>query len=332
MQFSDGSDLVLLNAHNFDFSQQDRGIVRDFIRHTLRSHSSLPTCASLLVAGGDWNYTSPACPTLSASTTDGQCYTTPPSITRRDSTMTNDLVEIAQPDPTHFTARHTSPEHNMYRESQLDRYYIGASAICMSQLVFKCATSQADFVLRNDLSDHIPVLLHIKPRPTTPRQQRPIPDWITRHPIFRRDAADRLQRLESSPLSATDMWRRAKQALHSAAAFTLRQVMSRPADSAQARRQACLQLARAITRNDPGATAQALRALPDAAAFVQITDSLDIIVSAQAQLDLLFRRIMQEAVRQDDQRDAGERHTAPKQHPRRHRTSRRPVLDALSKL
>lgn len=80
--------------------------------------------------------------------------------------------------------------------------------------------------------------------------KRPIPEWLTKRAPFRAEVRSRLNRLAATSLRLGDLWRRATQAVQSASRAAMRIIIQRPAEDAQTRRQALLQLVRALVRQD----------------------------------------------------------------------------------
>lgn len=90
-------------------------------------------------------------------------------------------------------------------------------------------------------------------------------------------AREAIQRVVAKALHPSDMLRRTKQALHSAAAKAHRMRMARPSTDPEVKASAALQAARAFTRERPHAFWAACKAAPSLAGFVSKTDDGDAV-------------------------------------------------------
>lgn len=236
--------------------------------------------------------------------------------------MVEPLIEVEQPEPTHGASRTLPDGSSQWRESQMDRFYFSAAEVLLPQIIIRCSVVGP---LRDDrplLSDHRPVTARFTLRAPTPAHLRPIPFRATARPDF--GDALRARRRRRPP--RTDKWRRAKQEIRRVAADTIRRALNAPAKTPQSRRQAALQLSRAVARRDARAARRAIAALPDAEACIAINDGE---ITDQPRLDDIIADIMRRAVRcdvDDDERRTDD--TRRDERPRR----RRPILDILTKL
>lgn len=110
----------------------------------------------------------------------------------------------------------------------------------------------------------------------------------------------------------------------------MRRVLTKPATTPQARRQAALQFSRAVAREQPDMARRAVISLPELADLVLIDDHR-ITILDPPRLDAIFAAIMKKALQHDADEDAADALAHPRAATHQQRR-RRPLLSILTKL
>lgn len=174
--------LCIINIHNHDVGAASINKLRKF---KLKMQRARPPVEN--IAAGDYNFGADDDPTLHLST-DGR------TIRYRDGreaqrwrAALDDISELIHHLPTRAAYRTTTAGRTLIH-SRIDRIFttIPPSTIALTQL-----TIRADDIRRAILttsfapaSDHVPVRATVTLRPTLPPALRPIPRWITTHPLY----------------------------------------------------------------------------------------------------------------------------------------------------
>ena len=178
---SDGKMFSIVNLHNFDFSVDEVDKVGMAMRALAARDRERPDDSfSMLI--GDMNFDGENGLRFKAGRPiPAQTLARPmPSGTRKAQWLPylEEWLEIAQPFPTHFSARSQTG-------ARLDRCWVAAPAsqVLETAISSNVLNSPEDFEAR-EVSDHAPLAVIFSPRRTGIFQSRPIPRKVCRDPAF----------------------------------------------------------------------------------------------------------------------------------------------------
>lgn len=177
-----GDQLIFLSIHNFEVSAQGRrGTVR-YIDDCLRRRPQ-----PVIFAVGDWNFPEIDYDTLT-TTSRGDTTRGDATRARREwSSFLARFTELAHQQPSR-AAETQIANGVVVTQSSLDRAMTTLPPTTLAMTTVHCrapsiarAISSASY---QPASDHLPVRTTLRARPEPPPMQRPIPTWVTRHPLF----------------------------------------------------------------------------------------------------------------------------------------------------
>lgn len=190
---------------------------------------------------------------------------------------------MAHKQPTRAAETHTAGG-TVVTQSSLDRAMTTLPPTTMAMTTVHCripsiarAISTATY---QAASDHLPVRTTLRARAAPPPMQRPMPTWVTRHPLFPEAVSRRLEKLRLDELTTSDALRQTRQAIRSAGAEIRNRALNRQPTRFHEVRQVALQAVRALYRRDArGLQREAARWKPlrDVVSFAgdayEVTDS-----------------------------------------------------------
>lgn len=239
-----------VNIHNHDLNHREIHRLRRYLRRIQREHDGVDTF--LL---GDFNFSPADCHTAHIGVGSHQHVPGQPGA-RPLETSAPGYDGAAHGQPTHAAFRQTTSGRTL-SHSCIDRVFcsVPLTTIALTKVSFAIddianAIQTQDHTLA---SDHVPIAVMATIRPPLPAALRPIPSWVTRHPMYAKRVQARLRRLPLTTLHAADAVRRTRQILRAEAAVVRHACLSRrPRTEGEVVQQA-LQVARAVHHRDDGA-------------------------------------------------------------------------------
>lgn len=241
---------------------------------------------------GDWNF--PSDTGRACTTTDENGNTTTSRATYNSGawrTTLNATTEVGHELPTRAASTTLTDGTKATTLSSLDRLYTTLPPTILAEVaatvevgMVRGALQEAD---RAPLSDHVYVRTTLRLRPELPPQVRPIPPWITRHDIYKREVRRRLDDVHLESLHPHDALRRTKQAIRSAAATTRARCLRRRPTTPREYTMLGLQLARALARNDMAMTRKVAQTWPAALATIETIDGVTRVTDLAALTKLI---------------------------------------------
>lgn len=286
-----GSQLHIVNVHNHD--------VPAATRRTLRTHMKEVAGVrppEYIFSAGDWNFTSDTGGAGTITTVRGDTTTRRADGMRRAWRATlHETTEVGHELPTRAAEVLLDDGTRAVTMSSLDRLYTTAPPYVLAEVATTVEVGKLGAALpsprRAPLSDHVYVRTTMRLRPSLPPHVRPIPPWITRHPLYKQDVRRRLDAMHMEALHPHDALRRTKQAIRSAAAATRDRCLRRRPTTPEEFTQLGLQLARALARGDMAMVNKATRKWPAARAALCTTDGVTTITDRDAMTRLIGQAI-----------------------------------------
>lgn len=223
----DEDRIDLVHVHNEGLSRADRAAVLADFRSTARLRH-----AARLVCGGDFNFDA-AHSEVTHITAAGRVHTHPRTRDRaRWAGILTTLLEASPEMETRFAPAGgpAAPEGALATDgvdgtsslvgSTIDLWFIDVHPLLAPRMC-----------IQGKVSDHVPITLALRPRPPKAEEHRPISHWLAGHLVFERRLASLTAARSWDLLHTKNALRHFKQAMHSAARFTLKAIMSRRAVS-----------------------------------------------------------------------------------------------------
>lgn len=222
---AEATTLAVLGVHNYNVSAGAITVAQRWISDTTARHPGV-----VLFATGDWNFDESDDGVI---TTTGRGDTTSHRARREQARWLRalrNLTSLSHGLPTRAAITETA-DSVAVSQSSLDRTYTSLPPTTLAFTDVRCRVAPVGAVLRQGCaappSDHAMVrtTLAVKLQPCL--ANRPIPSWVTRHPLYAIDVRRRLASLPLEALTVPDAYRRCVQAIRSAAAHTRNACLSR---------------------------------------------------------------------------------------------------------
>lgn len=260
---TDGSTAHVVNVHNHDVPDTAVRTLREYLH---RAADAAPP--EYVFLAGDWNFPSDSGGTTLTTTGRGD------TVAGRATTMRNAwrsalrlTTELGHEFPTRAAEIKTDATIAITMSS-IDRAYTTIPPHVLAEVATTVEVGRISDTLatahRAPTSDHAYVTTAMRLRPPLPPHVRPIPTWITRHPLYTQEVRRRLDALHSEALHPHDALRRTKQIIRMAAAATRDKCLHRRPTTLAEFTQLGLQAARALTRGDEALLRKVGRAWPAA--------------------------------------------------------------------
>lgn len=242
----DDSLTIFLSVHNFEISARERRATVEYVDERLRPQPAM-------FAAGDWNFAEVGYETLSTNAHGDTTQGISDRARREWAPFLARFTELAHQRPTRAASTHTT-RGPLITESALDRIMTTLPPTTLAMTTVHCRIPQITRAISSDTyqaaSDHLPVRTTLRTRQAPPSMQRPIPTWVTRHPLFPAAVTKRLDAIPLSDLTASDALRRTRQAIRSAGAEVRNRALQRAPVQPHQVRQVAMQMVRALHRRD----------------------------------------------------------------------------------
>ena len=113
-----------------------------------------------------------------------------------------------------------------------------------------------------ELSDHAPLRISLSTKQQLPKDKRPIPKWLAKHPIFKQVLLDLEKRENLDELAPQERWTRHKAIIREASETALKRCLAKVATTNDEKLQVLLQAARALRYDQPHMLPKIIKSLP----------------------------------------------------------------------
>jgi len=248
-----------LNVHNFGLTQEEHRLISDYVAGLKRQQSDDPSGKSFVVINGDFNFLAPGERAFHIDDNSPPDFDSrpPPYSTelRRWLPVLENMTEAFQPEPTRLglsaireagADADADPHHGLVA-TRLDRMYVSIPPWRMMLLKAQAKTTHNLVQLkRSGISDHCPVKLTIGSRQALPKDQLPIPSWVAKHPKFAEHLAALQEATDLESMQPFERLAAHKRLIRQASDITLKDLLSKPADTLDQKIQVLLQAGRTV--------------------------------------------------------------------------------------
>lgn len=282
-----GQRIHRANVHNHDVPAMAVRALREYMR---RATTSSPP--EYVFLAGDWNFPSDTGGASTKTTERGDTTSGRATYQRRTwRTALGATTELGHELPTRAAEFTMCEGTKAITMSSPDRLYTTIPPPVLAEVATTVEFGQIRDALqaqrRVPLSDPVYVRTTLRLRPSMHPHVRPIPQWVTRHPIYAREVRRRLEGVHVESLHPHDALRRSKQAIRGAAATTRNKCLRRRPTAPHEYTQLGLQVARALARHDMTMVCKIARTWPAVRATITSTDGVATITDLPALTKLI---------------------------------------------
>jgi len=294
--------LAVVNSHNFNLNHDKRRQIRRLVQD-LREEASKDTSGrSVVFAVGDFNFLesgehpirlndSPDEPVLDFHAGN---Y----SDSREWKAILSQFTEVFQADITRVGKRVTAVqdgEKTTITATRLDRLYTSAPShwLMLTRVTAKPVIPAVKCYF-SGLSDHSPIRFTFTVRQELPKENRPIPRWISKHPLYK----EKLTKLQTdsnlNSLSPYERLYRHKELIKQAAEETLEQCLNKVVRTVDEKVQVLLQAARAVYFDKADLVDKVHKSYPELSQYISIDADGHVALGRADDFKILFADLMRQ--------------------------------------